>query len=278
MAGGSVTLRTSPLLYFYGMLSLAKALIVANEPEIVLDAIKYHGLKADKSVLSEKLEDQAAIVSGGVFQHLCAVVGEQAPPLHAAICLRDVMSISPELGEMYERLINRPCRSVKNHDVRIRTQCPFQADISIGKSMPYGAFERIPELQTDFEVAPGRAHDRFVTLRSKSHVTEFPGYFRRYNAPIGGRYFVGALPMQLERASIRAYVSPPLSDYIAMFILADCVRYKQDLWGEVVQGRETGILGLVDLLIAVSRRRFPNMVLDRLFGEHFDYGAPGRFT
>jgi hypothetical protein len=61
-----------------------------------------------------------------------------------------------------------------------------------------------------------------------------------------------------------------------MYILSDCVRYQQDLWGSIVQGKTTGALGLVDLFIAVSKRRYPNLILDQLFGERFEYGSPGR--
>jgi len=54
------------------------------------------------------------------------------------------------------------------------------------------------------------------------------------------------------------------------------VRYQQELWGNVVQGRETGILGVIELAIAIAKRRFPNTALNELFGEPFEYGAPSR--
>ena len=43
-AGDSVSIATSPLMYFYGMLALTKALLVANSEETLLEDIKYHGL------------------------------------------------------------------------------------------------------------------------------------------------------------------------------------------------------------------------------------------
>ena len=61
-----------------------------------------------------------------------------------------------------------------------------------------------------------------------------------------------------------------------MYVLSDCVRYQQELWGSIVEGRQSGILGIIDLLISVSKRRFPNFILDRLYGETFEYGSPGR--
>lgn len=277
-AAGSVTVRTSPLLYFYGMLSLAKALIVANEKATILADVKYHGLMADKSVRSEKLEDQAAVINGGVFQHLCKLIDGDVCPPHAVIYLNDVLSISPELGQMYERLLGKNCRCLNDHNSSVVSKDPYQFQVSVIKTTLQEVFERFPDIRDDFELVPNETSGRIVTLRSRPILTGAPTYFRRYAAPIGGRYLVGALPVLLDGLPSKHYVSPPVSDYIAMFILADCVRYKQDLWGEVVQGRETGILGLIELLIAVSRRRFPSMVLDSLFGEHFDYGSPGRIS
>ena len=43
-AAGSASVATSPLLFFYGMLSLAKTLIVANKKDIYFEDMKYHGL------------------------------------------------------------------------------------------------------------------------------------------------------------------------------------------------------------------------------------------
>jgi hypothetical protein len=277
-AAQAVTIHTSPLLYFYGMLSLAKAVIIAKEPTTVLDDIKYHGLKVDKFTQSVKLEEQAAVAHGGVFEHLCSVIQKSTCHRGAVIKLKDILSISPELGEMYERFFREPARSIKDYDTQVISTTPFHMTVSTPKASLGEIFERLPELASDFEVSLTRIHDHALAFESKPGMKEHPDYFGRYAAVVGGRYVVGALPMLLNSVSTKLYLSPPLSDYIAMFILSDCVRYKQDLWGDVVQGRETGILGVIDLLMTVSKRRFPNMILDHLFGEHFDYGAPGRIS
>jgi len=71
------------------------------------------------------------------------------------------------------------------------------------------------------------------------------------------------------------YVDPSVVDYIAFYILSSCVRYKQDLWGTVIQGQESGVLGLIELYLSIATRRFPNIILNNLFGEKFSYGTPG---
>ncbi|HEY5175873.1 MAG TPA: hypothetical protein VII95_09960 [Terriglobales bacterium] len=111
---------------------------------------------------------------------------------------------------------------------------------------------------------------------SKPTLTEAPDYFRVYRPVVGGKYMVCALPYQLNGAANTRYVSPPVADYIAMYILSDSVRYQQELWGTVVQGEETGVMGLVEILIAVSKRRFPNLILNSMYGESFEYGSLAR--
>jgi hypothetical protein len=242
----------------------------------VLDDIKYHGLKSDRSVQPAKLEEQAAVTAGGVFERLCSVIQKSACPLGAVIKLKDVLSISPELGEVYERFFQEPPRSLGDYDTQVTSTSPFRMRVMTARTTMQDLLKRFPEVANDFELDLAPVHGYAVAFHSRPHVTEPPGYFKRYVGVVGGKYLVGTPPIFSDGTPMKLWISPPLSDYITMFILSDCVRYKQDFWGEVVQGRETGILGLIDLLIAVSRRRFTNLILDHLFGEHFDYGAPGR--
>lgn len=76
-AANKVTINTSPLLTYYGMLSLAKALIVANTRDGFIDDIKYHGLSTRPSTQALNdfrndknswcIEKEFAIINGGVF-------------------------------------------------------------------------------------------------------------------------------------------------------------------------------------------------------------------
>jgi hypothetical protein len=258
------------------MLSLAKAVIVANEPDTLLDNIKSHGLGRDRSNTSTKMENQTAATSQGVFAHLSNVVQGFAYPKGAVIRIKDVFSISPELAQMYERYFDEPPRSVYSYGTKALSNNPFRLEVRTAGPDPQRVYRRIPELAVDFDLQPHPGVAGDLAFQSKDHVKESPGYFGLYDAVVAGNFLVGALPFLWNGVPTKRYLSPPLGDYIAMFILSNCVRYKQDLWGEVVQGRETGILGLIDLFLEVSKRRFPNFILDHLFGEHFGYGTPAR--
>ena len=273
-AADAVTIDTSPLLYFYGMLSLAKALVVADDPDVLLDDIKYHGLKADRTIASARLESRSVKADGGVFRCLTkAIQGFEYPP-GAAFTFKDVLSISPELFEMYERYFGEPARCLISYMTRTLSTKPYRLEICALAPSPEFVYKRIPELAKDFDLRPNQGGPQTVFYKwftSKGTVGAPPTKFWEYRAATGGRYLVGGLPFVLNGRIRRHYIHPPLSDYIGMFILSDCVRYKQDLWRSVVQGQETGILGLVDLFLDLAKRRFPNLILNSLFREPFVY-------
>ena len=125
-AADAVTIDTSPLLYFYGMLSLAKALVVANEEDCLLDDIKYHGLKIDKKAPSLNLETLRARVDEPVrVSHLTKTIQGFEYPKDATLEFKDVLSISPELFEMYERYFEEPARCVHCYMIRPLSMKPY---------------------------------------------------------------------------------------------------------------------------------------------------------
>lgn len=118
-------------------------------------------------------------------------------------------------------------------------------------------------------------HSRARILTSRN-LKEFPTYIGLYYPPVGGRYIVGGLEFRVGADHFCRFVAPVVADYIALYILSMCVRYKQDFWGSIIRGEKSGISGLIDLYISVARRRFLNSILNHLFGVRFDYGTPSR--
>jgi len=69
-----------------------------------------------------------------------------------------------------------------------------------------------------------------------------------------------------------------LSDYLSMFILSNCVRYKQEFWGRILQGEIDGSPGLLSMAIASIRIRFPRFVLSALLNEDIQFGTGAYLT
>lgn len=258
------------------MLSLAKAAIIANDPDKLLDDIKFHGLKQDKAGRARTLEDQVAILNGGVFDDFVNVVAGFRFPRGATFCFKVVvLSISPELSNIYERYYPDRARCMYLYDMDSLSKAPYKVRVRPRVLTKEEAYARVPELADDFDAEAGLYHGQAISLISKPTLSKPPEYFREYEPVVGGRYIVGSLPFMLDGVRHTHYLSPPISDYVSMYILSDCVRYQQELWGSIVQGK-TGVLGIADLLISVSKQRFPNLILDQLYGESFEYGSPAR--
>jgi len=284
-AADSVTIATRPLLYFYGMLSLAKSLIVANKNDFYLEDMKYHGFTQRpidteletyaKDPRAWKMEREYAVIHEGVSQHLVEVIGGFRFPDKAIITFKDILAVCPEIAQMYEFFYNEPSKTIYLYRFDTISKDPYKIEICPNETDEKEIFKRIPELAKDFDLNPHVLHSQARILTSRS-LMKFPDYLGIYSPPVGGRYIVGGLNFKAGSNYFSRYVAPPVADYIALYILSMCVRYKQDFWGSVIQGEKSGVLGLIELYMSVVKRRFPNAILNSLFGFEFSYGTPAR--
>jgi hypothetical protein len=131
----------------------------------------------------------------------------------------------------------------------------------------------IPELAKDFVIEPDLHHAQAY----KFYTNDFramPPYMGVYHSPVGGRYIIGGLPSRVGEVTEKRYVFPACAEYMLIFLLSDCVRYRQEFWSRIISGEQTGVLGIVDMAVAHTVRHFPNFILDSLFGQTFTYGTP----
>lgn len=286
-AADKVSLTTSPVLYFYGMLSLAKALVVANEADTLLDDIRYHGLSSRPTsdpltqlrpeASSWSLEPEFAVVREGVYTRLTQVTQGFHFEDYTVITLKSLLSVDPEISHIYWRLHGQPpvCHYLYDYQ---ESSDPFAIELC-PQTTDKDLFEtKFPQLRADFDLLPELRHSQALVYRSKPHVGEKPPYFGIYWPSPGGKYIVGALPISSPSAETGRYHRPELCDYILMYILSNCVRYKQELWGSVIQGEVDGSLGLISLAISNAKLRFPSFVLANLFNEQFEFGTGAYFS
>jgi hypothetical protein len=293
-AAEQVTIATSPLLLFYGMLSLAKALIIANRERLFLEDIAYHGLHTKTAgphfkntamaayasdPLRWGLSDEYAITAGGVFKEFAWVVQSLAFPDHSVLKLRDLFSVCPEMCSVFERIYSVPSRCVYAYSYGQSSAGTYQLRLE-SQEEPEHILSRLPELRTDFTLTK---QERLHTIfQSNSTITGWPDYLGYYAPPVGGHYFVGPVPYETygkgnDRAIVthgKRYLHPTLVDYAAVFILSNCVRYKQDLWRNAMVGADSGLISLVEIYLSIVMRRFPNLILELFFNEEFKFGTP----
>lgn len=282
-AADTVSIVTSPLLLFYGMLSLAKALIIADQENVFLEDIQYHGLHnkpINASLISYKsvstnwtMEQEYAITNEGVFKHLTEVMEGFSFPKNSIFIFKNLLLICPEISGMYEKYYNEASNTMYLYDIN-EVISPYNLQLYFGTKEENDVYVRFPEVQNDFTMQPALYHGQARHFISKNQM-RFPEYVGIYHSLVGSRYIVGGIKYELDSSILKRYTNPAIIDYIAVFILSTCVRYKQDFWGSIVSGEKSGVLGLIELYISTVKRRFPNIILDMLFREEFRYGSPG---
>ncbi|WP_026736455.1 YaaC family protein [Fischerella sp. PCC 9605] len=282
-AADNVSEITSPLLYFYGMLSLVKALLVANTQNLLLDDIKYHGLftraineNLKKYVERENewcIEKEFAVCNEGVLDELTKLVHNFSFPKHSIILFKDILKLNPELGDFYTKYYGEPASFLPLYSYDLKT-FPFKLyPATTDKKKVLASF---PNIEKHFEVTADLLHGQALVIQSREYLKEMPNNIGIYYPIPGGRYLIAGLDYEHESNTCSYYISPEICDYIGMFILSNCVRYKQELWGMTVSGERDGGFGLVNLFISIARTRFPNFILSQLFNEKFEYGVAAR--
>jgi hypothetical protein len=138
-AADSVTIATRPLLCFYGMLSLAKSLIVANNKDLYLEDIKYHGFTqrpidiALETYVNNpkdwKMESEYAIIREGVSQHLTEVMCGFRFPGKTIITFKDILAVCPEIAQMYEFFYGGPSKTIYLYRFRTISKDPYKIEI-----------------------------------------------------------------------------------------------------------------------------------------------------
>lgn len=284
-AAEAVDLATRPVLQFYGAESLAKAGTMATLDDVALGDVFYHGLATRptsvvaKSVAEDlrayradesrwKIEDEFAIThAAGVFPGLCRAVGERATPEGQVIRFQDVLRIVPDLAEVYDRHYSEP--SWCFYLYRDPSNSAGHVIIDLSKRGAHDAvIASVPSLGDAFDVAVGD-HGR-VQLKSKSPMADFPEYLTIVEGTVAGKYLV--------RRSLVGLAESSTVLFVGLFIIGNLVRYKPSFWMKELESGGTGAATMVDAFCNVARRRFPNDIIELIWGESFDYGAPARLA
>jgi YaaC-like Protein len=285
-AAETVSLATQPLLQYYGALALAKACILANDQQAQLSNLSYHGLqtRSSKDNLqsyidapeSWQIEQEFAVTNDGVFPRLCNLSDESIPK-GTELRIKDLLRILPDLTDLYVRHYGEPSHCLYLYDMALVEQKESdveQEEIDIGKrfeiffaSQKFDQdylYKIFPEFHDGFETA--FKHTVFPGFHSISLMSEFPSFIKIEKGTISGKFLVRPYAQELYHSATVQYAT--------LFILSNIVRYKPAFWMRVIQGEKTGSGSIVAAFCNISRRRFPNDILEIIWQEEFSYGTP----
>jgi hypothetical protein len=219
-----------------------------------------------------------------VFRHLTTALGHSGFPDDSVFHFQNLLAVTPEISELYERYYDEPPNLFGLYWEEQASADPYDVHLYI-LVKPDGAegreieedeiYARIPELRGAYELGADLFQGQARKLTPLG-LESFPDHLGIQLRLAGGNYLVRGVQYQHDGLTTVRYVDPALVDYVSMYILGMCVRYRQDLWRSVVAGDKSGVLGLVEPYAAVVKRRFPNTILDRFFGERFVFASAAR--
>ena len=276
-AAEQVSINTSPLLFYYGMLSLAKALIITNIEGLFLEQLAYHGLTTkantgnhNKDSSLWKIEAEIAVVNDGVFKEFANIFNTVLEN-KMIFKFKDLLSVDCENYQIYERFYNESSRVLLIQNNNINQNSGKHIQLTIHANSKEEVYKHIPEMEKDFShiIQSQPPQMQF----SGFSLNELPEYIHIVRSN-GFDYIIGSIDYELNGVIKKKCLNPIVTDYMIMYILSMCVRYKQDFWGDIIVGKQNGILGLLQLYIPVIKRNFPNKILNYLFNEQFTFSTP----
>ncbi|WP_367757541.1 YaaC family protein [Ammoniphilus sp. 3BR4] len=279
-AASTSNILVKPLLIYYGMVSLLKAVIISSDPGYPAHTrVLQHGITSRKL---KKLdysfsEDEVKVQKEGLFPMVASylnsdhIVGQKFK-------IKDLLSLIPELRESYEKSYEET------------TLIPLHISRHIDFSSPVTTFY-LPEHILDkyhltyesfihFLNRHNQGQARFVPHSLEApkgiiriswehpqdiHVSESPSGFENHlfiQDYKGNHHFLLSDKPEL-------FIPEMLSHYMLMYILGMLCRYETELWGEIIFSFTSGEMFIINEFLNISQRKFPNMILNLLFNERF---------
>lgn len=290
-------LLTRPVLAYYGMVSLAKLLLLldSKQPrtlrEIEEVERKGHGLKQHDVLVDGafSLEASEIEVTGdgsrapfrprGMFPLLAEVVlgSEASRWLGKRVSVLQLVRSVPQLATVLEQALGAD-RGYLGAEVSHNTSADGSVELQPDLDHPSGpktaedVLARAPYLNDcgAIVVATGgsRPDQRQVAIKFPSSATAYEVASREEFAP-----GAAALPPDLHGVRFDSL----LASYALMYALSIVARYKPDRWASILDGNGSSLLPVIESFIPVAERWWPNLLLNRLTGKWIHFGQPSYF-
>lgn len=254
-AASHVSILTSPLLYYYGMMCLSNVLWASlNKTDTIKES---HGLYSNPEGMTHELSDEYVIVhKKGSFPALHSCFSDYSIEENTKFYIKDIFSVIPELKTLYEEIYNKKSRAMKlNINQFDRKDYPYFQEVLKNT----GFFKQ-------YNVSLWETLSDDITAINSPHDFELFGYPFQKNIT-GESFFI--LPLEFKKM---LYGIPEASaHFMVMHCLGMLVRYEPVKWLQIVSGRLSSDINLINRFIDISKRKFPNIVLNGLLGKDMQF-------
>lgn len=265
-----VTLNISPLLIYYGALSLAKAMILSSRKQASLDSFRHHGL----SMVSKKLDDQSsrkslkriderkAIVKKGVFHQLCDCI--QTPcKLKTEYSLREVLRVTPDISDIYIRYYNE-----YSHVVPVSYLC-YKPDFDDFGLSILGLTEHFEAVFPEIVKCTKRIGFDTNSYYHADELSESLDCFLKFIRSSYGCYSEMIRPLK------NGIYMPFATMQIGLYILSSLVRYEPDIWIEEVVNDRSGLRPVIEAYCYTCSTWLPIEALRSIHCIEYVFHSPG---
>ena len=266
-----------PLSFYYGMMSLSKALILTVDTDYPKHtAILRHGLSTRKRKKSDYqfLFDAIKIQKDGLLPHM-AQLFHHSIPAGTTYAPEELMGMIPELQESFQEVTGKT------------TLFPIQIHSSPSDSDPLGMLisldsqvldhlhfplsrliERLNQAgrESFFQAEPAHKHPERLFLRWRhpqiNHVLNWgygfchPSFYENSK----GDYF-----LWLGNNHLTHPIPEWIVHYLLLFAIGMLCRYEVPLWGEILDTAKESVL--IERLLRIVKRKFPHLILQFLERE-----------
>lgn len=270
-AAEACDILTKPLMLYYGMMALAKALIFSRDPEYPSStSVLRHGLSTRKLKRDnyQFAEDEVRVQKDGIFQVLHRVLDGPLFEDQHRFRMKDLLAVIPELIHPYQRLYGQAMVS--------------SFDVIAGEE------HHTWQIPRPFVASCDKTREELLALL-QGHGGDQTRFFHLDEAE-DGMFAIGVQgqqdrhPLFLYDFSGRPYLRFPHEGgllipevsvhYMIMFVLGMLCRYETERWGEMILTFSSHDTFVINEFLNVSMRKFPNLILDELCQERNIFYTP----
>lgn len=266
-----------PLCFYYGMMSLLKALILTVDIDYPSQtAVLRHGLSTRKRKKSryQFLFDEIKIQKDGLLPHLLGLLGKPIPS-GTKFTPNELLGMIPELQEIYREVTGKT------------TLFPVRIDSSPSEIDEQGMLFSLDSLVLDhLHSSFSRLIDRLNQVQSpSSFAADITGQrqgqlFLRWKHPQVNHIFNWEQgfdhPYFYENSKGdyflwlgNSHLTPPIPEwtahYLLFFLISMLCRYDAPLWGDLLNTSKESVL--IEPLLRMAKRKFPQLILHLLEKE-----------
>lgn len=268
-----------PLLSYYGMMTLCKALMLTRVPDYPENtSVLRHGISTRKRKRGDYqfFADEVRVQREGLFPELARYQGRESL-IGENWTLKELFSLIPELQDGYRQLFPEETlfpvavpevTSVPNRGMPLVLEDRILDALHL---TPRGLVNRLNrfspggEVRFTFEEDPVSV-PRFLLFWHHPFISHVNQWERGFDHPLfredmHGNHWLS--PFQ----RVESCLPEMFVHYALLFALSMLCRYEPPLWGEMIYGMASEEMVLIQEFLQVTQRKFPNLILNELFEE-----------